>query len=330
MPKIDPRLSIAPMMNWTDRHCRVFHRLLSKKTLLYSEMITSGAIINGNRDQLLGFNEIEHPVALQIGGSNPWEVSEASKIGIDFGYDEINLNLGCPSDRVQSGCFGATLMKEPKLVFDCLSRMKKEVKNAKITVKCRLGVDDQDPEVTLPAFLEYLISAGVDGIIIHARKALLKGLTPKQNRDIPNLDYELVIEMKKRFPQTEIVINGGINNLTEANRFLNDGLDGVMIGRAAYYNPHHILLLADKEIFEKELVNTTMKDVLAQFCEYIECELERGTRLNKMTRHILGAFNGVSGSRHFRRILSQNAHRPGADISVVKEAIDKVCHNRYW
>ena len=322
--KIDPRLSVAPMMNWTDRHCRVFHRLLSKNCLLYSEMLTTGAIINGNREKLLKFSEIEHPVALQLGGSNPEELSEASKIGADFGYDEINLNLGCPSDRVQSGCFGATLMQEPKLVFECISRMVKNVKNTKITAKCRLGVDEQDPKSILPDFLEHLIDAGVDGVIIHARKALLKGLSPKQNRDIPAINYGLVGEMKDKFPQTEIVINGGIDNLTAVNQFISMGLDGAMIGRAAYHNPHEILLEADKVIFGKREKSMTMKDALLELCNYIEKELLQGTRLNEITRHILGAFNGFPGARHFRQTLSELAHRPGAGLEVVKEAIDKI------
>ena len=201
MLKIDSRLSVAPMMNWTDRHCRVFHRLLSKNTLLYSEMITSGAIIYGNRNRFLSFNEIEHPVALQLGGSKPEELSEASKIGADFGYDEINLNLGCPSNRVQSGCFGAALMREPKLVFQCIEKIKQVVTSTKITAKCRLGVDEQDPTLILPNFLQHLVDAGIDGVIIHARKAILKGLSPKQNREIPGLNYEIVSQMKNEFPQ---------------------------------------------------------------------------------------------------------------------------------
>ena len=328
MFKIDPRLSVAPMMNWTDRHCRVFHRLLSKNTLLYSEMITSGAIIYGNRDRFLAFNEIEHPVALQLGGSCPRELSEASKIGVDYGYDEINLNLGCPSDRVQSGCFGAVLMKEPDLVFDCIAEIKKAVTNTKITAKCRLGVDEQDPVAILPKFLQQLIDAGIDGVVIHARKAILKGLSPKQNREVPELNYEIVSQMKNEFPQVEIVINGGIRDLSVANRFIKDGLDGVMIGRAAYRNPYDILLMADEKIFNKKVTNKTMKNVLWDFCDYIEDELNKGTRLNEITRHILGAFNGVSGARNFRQMLSGNAHRPGAGLEIVKAAIEQVADRK--
>ena len=325
MKKIDPRLSVAPMMSWTDRHCRVFHRLLSQNTLLYSEMVTTGAIIHGDTERLLKFSQIEHPLALQLGGSNPKELAEASKIGKDFGYDEINLNLGCPSDRVQSGCFGAALMKDPKLVFKCISQMKKEVANTKITVKCRLGVDEQDPESILPEFLQYLIDSGVDGVTIHARKALLKGLTPKENRDVPPLDYGLVLRMKEKFPETEIVINGGISSLSVANHFINSGLDGVMIGRAAYKKPNEVLLLADQEIFrEKKVIRKNMKTALTALCDYIEKELVQGTRLNEITRHILGAFNGYRGARRFRQTLSQKAHRSDAGVEVLEEAIDKV------
>ncbi len=324
MPKIDPRLSVAPMMNWTDRHCRVFHRLLSKYTLLYSEMITTGAIIHGSREDILNFSGIEHPVALQLGGSDPAELMEAAKIGVDFGYDEINLNLGCPSDRVQSGCFGAALMKEPQLVYRCISQIKKTVTKTKVTAKCRLGVDEQRPELFLPKFLEYLIDSGVDGVIIHARKALLKGLTPKQNRDVPSLNYGLVTKMKNQFPQTEIVINGGIDNLREVNQFIDSGLDGAMIGRAAYQNPNEILLSADSKVFEKVVAKKTMKNVLWELCNYIEKELGQGVKLSDITRHILGAFNGLPGARQFRQTLSESAHKPRAGLEVVRQAIDKV------
>ena len=325
MSKIDPKLSVAPMMNWTDRHCRVFHRMLSDNTLLYTEMITTGAIIHGNRTQLLKFNEIEHPVALQLGGSDPSQLAEASKVGIDFGYDEINLNLGCPSNRVQSGCFGAVLMKDSELVSKCITKIKEEVGSKKVTVKCRLGVDNQDPEATLPEFLKYIIDAGVDGIIIHARKAVLRGLSPKQNRNVPPLNYMLVSKMKQRFPQSEIVINGGIENLKVAKDFLDIGLDGVMIGRAAYQNPHEVLLPADKTIFKKELGKKSMKIVLGDLCNYIEEEMSQGVRLNEMTRHIFGAFNGFQGARVFRQILSEHSHKEGAGPEVVRLAIEKIC-----
>ena len=321
---IDPRLSVAPMMNWTDRHCRVFHRLLSKNTLLYTEMITTAAVIHGDRARLLKSSEIEHPLALQLGGSDPMELSNASEIGMDFGYDEINLNVGCPSPRVQAGSFGAILMESPTLVASCVSEMKKRVKNSKITVKCRLGVDNQNPEAILPKFLNTLIDAGVDGIIIHARKAILKELSPKQNRDIPSLNYDLVKRMKTKFPQTEIVINGGIDSLGQARQFIKDGLDGAMIGRAAYHNPQEILLRADTEIFEKKYPSRGMKNVLLDLCDYIEEELSQGSRLNEITRHILGAFNGAPGARAFRQVLSEQAHIPKAGTEVVKTALDKV------
>ena len=328
MLKIDARLSVAPMMNWTDRHCRVFHRLLSKNTLLYTEMITTGAIIFGNRKRLLKFNDIEHPVALQLGGSSPEHLLEASKIGVDFGYDEINLNLGCPSDRVQSGCFGAVLMRDPKLVSECISKIKKNLLDTKITVKCRLGVDDQNPEHSLPKFLEYLIDAGADSVIIHARKAILKGLSPKQNRDIPELNYHLVRQMKNRFKKLEIIINGGISNLRSAKEFIDCGLDGVMIGRSAYHNPHAILLGADTEIFHVEKSKKkTMRSVLLELCNYIDQELEQGAKLYEITRHVLGAFNGYSGARNYRRILSENAYKRGAGVEVLTEAINQVSQN---
>ena len=324
MLTIDPRLSVAPMMNWTDRHCRVFHRLLSKNALLYTEMITTGAVIYGDRERLLKASEIEHPLALQLGGSDPLELSNASEIGVDFGYNEINLNVGCPSPRVQSGRFGAILMESPTLVASCVSEMKKRVKNSKITVKCRLGVDNQNPEAVLPKFLNTLIDAGVDGIIIHARKAILDGLSPKQNRNVPNLNYELVKQMKMMFPQAEIVINGGIDSLERVRYFIKDGLDGAMIGRAAYHNPQEILLRADTEIFEKNHPCKSMKNVLFDLCDYIEEELSGGSRLNEITRHILGAFNGAPGARAFRQVLSEQAHIPKAGTEVVKAALDKV------
>ena len=325
---IDPRLSVAPMMNLTDRHCRVFHRLLSKNTLLYTEMITTGAVIHGDRVRLLKSNKIEHPLALQLGGSDPMELSNASEIGVDFGYNEINLNVGCPSPRVQSGRFGAVLMESPTLVASCVSEMKRRVKDSKITVKCRLGVDNQNPETVLPNFLNRLIDAGVDGIIIHARKAILDGLSPKQNRDIPNLNYDLVKQMKTKFPQAEIVINGGIDSLEQARQFIKDGLDGAMIGRAAYHNPQEILFRADTEIFEKNYPYKGMKNVLFDLCDYIEEELSQGSRLNEITRHILGAFNGTPGARAFRQVLSEQAHIPKAGTEVVKVALDKVSdHN---
>lgn len=329
MAKIDPRLSIAPMMNWTDRHCRVFHRLLSKDTLLYSEMITAAAILYGDKNKLLKFSEIEHPVALQLGGSDPYQLSEATRIGIDFGYDEINLNVGCPSDRVQSGCFGAVLMESPELVANCIEAMKKQAKNAKISLKCRIGVDDQNPELVLPDFLQQSIEAGVDGIIIHARKAILSGLSPKQNRDIPPLNYALVKLMKNKFPKTEIVINGGINTLLDANNFLLSGLNGAMIGRAAYHNPRDILLLADEVIFKKSDTRSSMKEVLLDLCSYIESEMSGGVRLNEITRHIHGAFNGLPGARLFRQTLSEEAHKPTAGTEVVKVAIEKVADHTF-
>ena len=324
MVNIDSRLSVAPMMNWTNRHCRVFHRLLSRNTLLYSEMITSAAVIFGDRKKLLAFNQIEHPLALQLGGSNPTQLSEATKIGADFGYDEINLNVGCPSDRVLCGAFGAILMTKPTLVAKCIEAMKGSVKKAKITVKCRIGIDDQDPNEELPKFLNCIFESGVEKVIIHARKAILKGFSPKQNRDIPELKYSLVKSMKNEFPDKEIVINGGIKNLSEAKSLISEGLDGVMIGREAYYNPAEILLPADEVIFEKPNERTKMKMVLSDLCIYIDQELEKGTRLNEITRHVHGAFNGKRGARSFRQVLSQEARKPRAGSEILRSAIDKV------
>ncbi len=324
MTKIDSRFSVAPMMNWTNRHCRVFHRLLTKNTLLYSEMITAAAIIFGNRERLLTFNAIEHPLALQVGGSDPKLLSEAAKIGSDFGYDEINLNVGCPSHRVLSGEFGAALMIKPELVAKCLAAMNRATPNTKITVKCRIGIDNQDPYEVLPEFLRYIFDTGVEKVIIHARKAFLNGLSPKQNRYIPPLDYSIVKIMKNLFPDKEIVINGGIKNLPTAAALIRDGLDGVMIGREAYYSPGQILLPVDSFIFGSVSEQTTMKNALSELCCYIDDELSKGTRLNEITRHLHGAFNGQHGAKSFRRTLSEEAHKPGVEATLLRSAIERI------
>jgi len=316
------RLSIAPMMDWTDRHCRFFHRLMSKETLLYTEMVTSPALVRGGALHLLKFNPEEHPVALQLGGSDPKELAEASRLGEQAGYDEINLNVGCPSDRVQSGTFGAVLMRQPDLVADCVKAMQ-DVCTVEVTVKCRIGVDGQEPNEVLPEFLTKLQGAGLRRVTIHARKAWLEGLSPKENRDIPPLDYNLVKRMKAEFPEMHISINGGISSLDQAQDLLDAGLDGVMIGRTAYHSPADILLQADKLIFGTD-AETTRLSVVEQMGPYIEQHLSNGGRLNQVSRHMLGLFAGQPGARKWRRHLSENAHRENAGFEVVEQALARL------
>ena len=307
------------MMAWTDRHCRFLHRQLSGWALLYTEMVTADAVIRGDREMLIGFDPVEHPVAIQLGGSEPARLAEAARIAADFGYDEINLNVGCPSDRVQSGRFGACLMREPDLVADCVAAMREAV-SVPVTVKCRLGVDDQEPEQALRAVVKACANEGVDTFIVHARMAWLKGLSPKENRDIPPLDYDLVYRVKRENPQLTVVVNGGIANLEEAERHLAH-VDGVMLGRAAYHDPA-ILLDVDARFFGGE--RRTMEEALEDFIQYIERELARGVPLNTMTKHMLGLFNGQPGGRLFRRHLSENATRRGAGLEVLLEALAKI------
>ena len=316
------RLSVAPMMDWTDRHCRYFHRLMSRQTLLYTEMVTSPALVRGGALHLLDYSPEEHPVALQLGGSDPKELGQAAKIGADAGYDEINLNVGCPSDRVQSGTFGAVLMRQPELVAECVAEMI-AAQGREVTVKCRIGVDDQEPREILPRFIETVAKAGVRRFTIHARKAWLQGLSPKENRDIPPLDYGLVQEMKAAYPELHLSINGGIETLDAAQAFLAAGLDGVMIGRAAYHTPADILLEADARIYGKAHATTARQAVL-DMLPYIETHLSQGGKLNQVTRHMLGVFAGKPGARAWRRHLSQNATRPGAGAEVVLDALAHV------
>jgi tRNA-dihydrouridine synthase A len=311
------------MMEWTDRHCRYLHRLMSGRTLLYTEMVTAPAVIHGDRDRLLGFHEAEHPVALQLGGSDPGQLAEAARIGADRGYDEINLNVGCPSDRVQSGCFGAVLMERPALVADCVAAMI-AASRVEVTVKCRIGVDDQVPEAVLPDFLDRVRAAGVRRVTIHARKAWLEGLSPKENRDVPPLDYELVHDMVRAFPDLHISINGGIASLAEARAHLARGVAGVMIGRAAYHVPADILLPADRVIFGAPGPDRTAQAVVAGMLPYIEAHLAAGGRLNQITRHMLGLFAGQPGARAWRRHLSENATRDGAGPEVVETALARM------
>lgn len=310
--------SVAPMMDWTDRHCRFFHRLLTRRALLYTEMLTTGAVIHGDRARLLGFDRNEHPVALQLGGSDPRELADAATIGEDFGYDEINLNVGCPSDRVKDGRFGACLMAEPGLVAECLAAMKRAVK-IPVTVKCRIGIDDQDPQAALDEFARSVVAAGSDALIVHARKAWLNGLSPKQNRDIPPLDYDRVYRLKAALPGVPVVINGGIASLEEASAHLVH-VDGVMLGRAAYQEPWR-LLSVDSDIFGEPAPHASMKDVFEAMMPYIARELARGTRLHAMTRHFVGAYRAIPGARAFRRHLAEHGVRPGGGTDVLRDAI---------
>jgi tRNA-dihydrouridine synthase A len=306
------------MMDWTDRHCRAFHRLMSRRARLYTEMLTTGAIIHGDRRRLLGFDPSEHPVALQLGGSEPADLATAAKIGEDFGYDEINLNVGCPSDRVKDGRFGACLMAEPALVADGVAAMKRAVK-IPVTVKCRIGIDDQDPEVALDVLARGVVAAGADALVVHARKAWLNGLSPKENRDIPPLDYDRVYRLKAALPDVPVIINGGISSVAEAARHL-DHVDGVMLGRAAYQEPWR-LLDVDPELFGEAAPYDTMKDVFEAMFPYIEGQLAQGAKLHSMTRHFVGAFHGVPGARAFRRHLAEKGVKPGAGVDVLRDAI---------
>ncbi|MDC0656395.1 tRNA dihydrouridine(20/20a) synthase DusA [Leisingera sp. SS27] len=316
------RLSVAPMMDWTDRHCRYLHRLLSQQTLLYTEMVTAPALVRGGALHLLDFNAEEHPVALQLGGSDPAELAEAARLGAQAGYDEINLNCGCPSDRVQSGAFGAVLMQTPELVADCVAAMREAVE-VEVTVKCRIGVDEQEPEQVLPDFLEKIREAGCQRVTIHARKAWLQGLSPKENRDIPPLDYNLVHRMKAAFPDLHVSINGGIATLADAKAHLDQGLDGVMVGRAAYHQPADVLCAADPEIYGIGAASNPAYAV-RQMLPYIEARLTEGAKLNQITRHMLGLFAGKPGARQWRRMLSEGACRAGAGPDLVLEALAQV------
>jgi tRNA-dihydrouridine synthase A len=312
------RFSVAPMMDWTDRHCRVFHRLLSRRARLYTEMLTTGAIIHGDRKRLLDFDASEHPVALQLGGSDPRDLATSAKIGEDFGYDEINLNVGCPSDRVKDGRFGACLMAEPELVASCVEAMKRAVR-IPVTVKCRIGIDNQDPEVSLDRLARGVIAAGSDVLVVHARKAWLNGLSPKENRDIPPLDYDRVYRLKAALPNVPVIINGGIASIEEAKAHLAH-VDGVMLGRAAYQDPWR-LLGVDALLFGEAARHATMKDAFESMMPYIERELARGTRLHAITRHFVGAFHAVPGARAFRRYLAEQGVKPAAGVEVLRNAM---------
>lgn len=321
MPKLDRKFSIAPMMDWTDRHDRFFLRLISRHVLLYTEMVTTPAILHGKRPQLLGFDPSEHPIALQLGGSNPKALAECAKIGTDWGYDEININVGCPSDRVQEGRFGACLMAEPELVAECVAAMKAQT-DKPITVKHRIGIDDKDSWEELVRFVEIVAAAGCETFIVHARKAWLSGLSPKENREIPPLKYEVVYALKKTFPQLEIIINGGVTTLDESAQHLQH-VDGVMIGREAYHNPF-ILAEIERRFYDADATVTSRAEVLQRLLPYVERELAAGNHLTPMTRHILGLFQGLPGARAWRRHISEHAHVRGAGIEVIRDAAAKV------
>lgn len=325
LPPTSPwRVCVAPMMDWTDRHCRYFHRLLSPRARLYTEMVTSAALVRGGQLRLLEHSQQEHPVALQLGGSDPQELARAAVFGAQAGYDEINLNVGCPSDRVQSGRFGACLMLEPALVGQCVQAMRDAVQATgfavPVTVKCRIGVDDQDAYADLQRFTEAMIAAGVEILVVHARKAWLQGLSPKENREIPPLDYGRVYRLKQEFPGLAVVINGGITTVREVREHL-QSVDGVMLGRAAYHDPY---LLAELEASLYGEPLPPRETVLAHLRPYVEAELARGTALKHITRHLLGLYQGQPGARAFRRVLSEGAHRPGAGWSLLEQAMDPV------
>jgi tRNA-dihydrouridine synthase A len=319
--KLERRFSVAPMMEWTDRHCRFFHRLLTRRALLYTEMLTTGAVLHGDRARLLRYDPAEHPLALQLGGSDPHALAACARIGADLGFDEINLNAGCPSDRVQEGRFGACLMAEPALVGDAVAAMKAAVSVA-VTVKCRIGIDEQDPEEALEVFACAVEQVGVDALIVHARKAWLKGLSPKENREIPPLDYARVYRLKAAHPRLPIVLNGGIASVEEVHAHLAH-VDGVMMGRAAYQEPWR-LLAVDPVFFDEAPRFASPKEAATALIPYIERELAQGTRLHGITRHLHGLFRGVPGARAFRRYLAGAAATPQASAEFLAEALSLV------
>ena len=317
--KLSHRFCVAPMLDWTDSRCRYFHRLLSKNALLYTEMVTTGALIHGDSQRFLQFNSEEHPIALQLGGSNPRDLATCARMAEDFGYDEVNLNVGCPSDRVQNGRFGACLMAEPQLVGDCVATMQAAVK-IPITVKSRIGIDERDSYEELTHFVETVAKAGCETFIIHARKAWLKGLSPKENREVPPLRYDVVFELKKDFPKLEIIINGGITTLAQSAELLN-AVDGVMIGREVYQNPY-LLVGVDSHLFGDNSPILSREQIVFELLPYIERQLKSGARLNSVTRHILGLFHGEYGARLWRRYLSENACKENADGQTVLNAFN--------
>lgn len=320
-PVINRRFTCAPMMDWSDRHCRYFWRLLSEHAVLYTEMVTTGALIHGDRERFLRFNAEETPVALQLGGSDPEALAQCAEFAASWGYDEVNLNCGCPSDRVQSGRIGACLMAEPELVRDCMSAMRERV-DIPVTIKHRIGIDDMEDHQGLLNFVDTVATSGCSTFIVHARKAWLQGLSPKENRDIPPLDYDLVARLKAERPELEIIINGGINTLAQCNELLHS-VDGVMLGREIYANPY-LLAEVDQTLYGSERPVPSRLQVMQQFIAYCERELAKGTKLSSMTRHTLGLYQGLPGARRFRRVISENAHKSGAGIDVIWDALREV------
>jgi len=316
---IDRTFCVAPMLDCTDRHERFLARLISKRTVLYTEMITTGALIFGDRQKFLAFDESEHPVALQLGGSEPDAMTQCAELVQEWGYDEVNINVGCPSDRVQSGSFGACLMQTPDLVAQNIKQMQSAV-DIPVTVKCRIGVDDQEPETALWSLVQSCADAGCTTFLVHARKAWLKGLSPKENRDIPPLDYPLVYRLKEDFPELEIVINGGINTIEDCKEHLNH-VDGVMMGREAYSNPY-IMSRVDQELYGEKEEPLSRDQVLIEYIAYVERNLAEGVRLNHMSRHVVGLYHGEPRSRLFRRHLSENAHKPESTEGLLQEAYE--------
>jgi tRNA-dihydrouridine synthase A len=315
------RFSVAPMMDWTDRHCRFLHRLLTRQALLFTEMVTSAAIVHGDAPRHLRFDPVEQPVALQLGGSDPAELAAATRLAHEAGYAEINLNVGCPSDRVQSGRVGACLMAEPALVAECVRAMR-DATDRPVTVKCRIGIDDQDTEQSLDRFADAMVAAGVDALYVHARKAWLQGLSPKENRTIPPLDYDRVHRLRARLAPLPVMLNGGLETLEAAEAEMAH-VDGVMLGRAAYHQPM-LLAEVDRRFFGATTASVTLEAVIAAMADYADREAQQGTRLNNIARHMLGLANGRPGARQFRQILSVDACRPGADSSVMFRALDAV------
>lgn len=316
---LNRRFTAAPMMDWSDSHCRSFWRLLTKEAVFYSEMITTGAIIHGDRKRFLDFNAGEHPLALQLGGSDPKALAECARIAEDWGYDEINLNCGCPSERVQNGMIGACLMAEPKLVAECISAMQGAA-SIPVTIKHRIGIDDMEDYPGLVNFVTNVAAAGCKTFIVHARKAWLKGLSPKENREVPPLQYDKVVQLKKDYPELEIIINGGITTLDQSLTLLQQ-VDGVMLGREIYSNPY-LLAEVDQKIYGSSSPVISREEIMENFMVYTAEQLQKGVRLNHMTRHILGLYNGMPGSRRFRRVISEQAHLPNAGIDVLKRALE--------
>lgn len=317
--KLNHRFCVAPMLDWTDKHCRYFHRLLSKNALLYTEMVTTGALIHGDTKRFLEFNSEEHPVALQLGGSNPNDLAICTKMAEDFGYDEVNLNVGCPSDRVQNGKFGACLMAEPQLVADCVAAMQVNVK-IPVTVKSRIGIDERDLYEELTHFIDTVAQAGCNTFIIHARKAWLKGLSPKENREVPPLRYDVVFQLKKDFPELEIVINGGITTLEQSMELLKN-TDGVMLGREVYQNPY-LLAAVDRLLFGDDAEIKSREQIIVELLPYIQKNLASEVRLNSVVRHVLGLFHGEYGAKLWRRYLSENAYKSNSDVQILLSALE--------